>query len=295
MKPPIFDYYDPTSVEEAVDLLARHGPGAKVLAGGQSLLPLLHLRFARPDCLVDINRIGTLDFLTQEGGWLRVGAGVRQRTVERAELVARQVPLLAEALHFVGHPQIRNRGTVCGSLAHADPAAELPAVAVALGAQLVARSKDAVREIPAGEFFVGPLITRLRPDELLVEVRFPCTAAGWGWAFLEVANRYGDYALCAVAAGVKVESGRVVGARLAYAGVGPVPVRLPEAEQAALQASSWDEAVRAAGEEARRYLQPDGDIHASAEFRRHLAAVLTRRALAAAYRRAISSVGGVHA
>lgn len=295
MKPPVFDYYDPASVEEALDLLARYAPGAKVLAGGQSLLPLLNLRLARPECLIDINRIRTLDFLVQEGGWLRVGAGVRQRTVERADLVARQVPLLAEAIRFVGHPQIRNRGTVCGSLAHADPAGELPAVAVALGAWLVARSKDSVREIPAEEFFVNPLITRLRPDELLVEVRFPCTAPGWGWAFLEVSNRHGDYALCAVAAGVEVESGHVVSARLAYAGVGPVPVRLPEAEQAAVQSSSWGEAVRAAGEEARSRLRPDVDIHASAEFRCQLAAVLTRRALTAAYQRAMGSAGGVHA
>ncbi len=294
MKPPVFDYHDPASVEEAVELLARYGPGAKVLAGGQSLLPLLNLRLARPECLVDINRIRALDSLTEEGGWLRVGAGVRQRAVERAEAVARQVPLLAEAVRFVGHPQIRNRGTVCGSLAHADPAAELPAVAVALGAQLVAHSKDGVREIPAEEFFVDPLTTRLKPHELLVEARFPCTAPGWGWAFEEVSNRHGDYALCAVAAGVRVESGRVVDARLAYAGVGPVPTRLPQAEQAAVESSPWEEAVRAAAEEAQRHLHPDGDIHASPEFRRHLAAVLTRRALVAAYRRARSG-GDVHA
>jgi carbon-monoxide dehydrogenase medium subunit len=295
VKPPVFAYYDPTSVEEAVDLLARYGPGAKVLAGGQSLVPLLNLRLARPECLVDINRIRALDSLTEEGGWLRVGAGVRQRAVERASEVHRAVPLLAEAVRFVGHPQIRNRGTVCGSLAHADPAAELPAVAVALGARLVAQSTAGVRELPAEEFFVDPLTTALRPEELLVEARFPCTAPGWGWAFLEVSNRHGDYALCAVAAGVRVEGERVVDARLAYAGAGPVPVRLREAERAAVEGGTWEEAVRAAAEEARARLRPDGDIHASAEFRRHLAAVLTTRALRAAYGRARSESGGVHA
>ncbi len=286
MKPPIFEYRDPTSLEEAVDCLAEWGEGAKVLAGGQSLIPMLNLRLARPDCLVDINRLDELDYLHEESGWLRVGARVRQRRVELSQEVTRRVPLLAEAVRFVGHPQIRNRGTVCGSLAHADPAAELPGVAVALGARLLAQSRGGIRQIPAEEFFTGQLTTALRPDELLVEVQFPVFPPGWGWAFVEVTNRHGDYALCGVAAGVRVEEGRVREARIAYVGAGPTPARLREVEAAAL------EDFRAAGEEARARLRPDGDLHASAEFRRHLAGVLTRRALRLAVARA---GGGSHA
>ncbi len=294
MKPPVFQYHDPTSVEEAVELLAGYGPAGKVLAGGQSLVPLLNLRLARPDALVDINRVDELDYLVEEAGWLRVGARVRQRQVERAPQVSRAVPLLAEAVRFVGHPQIRNRGTVCGSLAHADPAAELPAVAVAVGAHLVARRRGAVREIPADRFFLDPLTTALQPDELLVEARFPCTAPGWGWAFVEVANRHGDYALCGVAAGVRVEAGRVVDARLAYAGVGPVPVRVREAEAALVEIPDFPQALRAASQEAASRVRPDGDLHASAPFRRHLAAVLTARAAQLAHHRAREVAGGVH-
>ncbi len=295
MKPPVFAYHDPSSVEEAVELLARHGPGAKVLAGGQSLLPLLNLRLARPEVLVDINRIDSLDYVAEESGWLRVGARVRQRRVERDPAVRGAVPLLAEAVRYVGHVQIRNRGTVCGSLAHADPAAELPAVAVAVGARMVARSRAGVREIPAEGFFTGPLSTALRPDELLVEVRFPCSPPGWGWAFVEVSNRHGDYALCAVAAGVCVAEGRVQDARLVYAGTGPVPVRLPQAEEALRQVWPLEHALQAASSTARELLQPEGDIHASAAFRRHLAGVLTARAVRLAYRRAVDRVGGARA
>ncbi|MER3456811.1 MAG: molybdopterin dehydrogenase [candidate division GAL15 bacterium] len=293
MKPPVFQYHDPTSVEEALELLADHAPEAKVLAGGQSLLPLLNLRLARPSRLVDINRLDALDYLVEDGGWLRVGARVRQRRVERDAGVRRFVPLLAEAIRYVGHPQIRNRGTVCGSLAHADPAAELPAVAVALGALMVARNRFGLREIPAEEFFTGPLSSALQPDELLVEARFPRSPTGWGWAFLEVSNRHGDYALCAVAAGVRVEADSVREARLAYAGVGPVPVRLREAELALVQEERLEEALRAVAEEARRGLHPEGDIHASSAFRRHLAAVLTVRAARLAWERA--RAGGHHA
>lgn len=295
MKPPVFEYHDPASEEEAVELLARYGGEAKVLAGGQSLVPLLNLRLARPRALVDINRIDALDYIREESGWLRVGARVRQRRVERDGTVGRAVPLLAEAVRYVGHPQIRNRGTVCGSLAHADPAAELPAVAVAVGARMVARGPSGLRELAAEEFFAGPLLTALRPDELLVEARFPCTGPGWGWAFTEVSHRHGDYALCAVAAGVRVEAGRVQDARVVCAGVGPVPVRVRAAEAALVGQGSVEEAVRAAAAEARQNVQPEGDVHASAEFRRHLAGVLTARALRTAWSRASGQTGGPHA
>ncbi len=278
MKPPVFMYHDPHTLPEALELLRSYGGEAKILAGGQSLVPLLNLRLVRPKALVDINRIPELDYIREQDGWVCVGALVRQRAAERSELVRTRVPLLAQALRWVGHPQIRNRGTVCGSLAHADPAAELGAVAAALDARFVIRNLDGERVVGPEAFFVTYLTTCLAPDEMLVEVRFPVLPQ-WRWAFEEVAPRHGDYALAAVAAGVRVTEGRVEEARLAYAGVGPTPIRVREAEAALVAASTFEAGVKAAAEEVRRRIEPDGDVHASSEFRRHLAAVLTRRAL----------------
>jgi carbon-monoxide dehydrogenase medium subunit len=289
MKPPRFDYYDPRTLDEALALLREHGDDGKILAGGQSLLPLLNMRLAHPRVLIDINRIAELDYVHATNGEVRIGAAARQRTVEHAD-AARRVPLLADAIRCVGHPQIRNRGTVCGSLAHADPAAELPGVAVALGATFVVRSATGERMLSPGEFFVHYLTTSLKADEMLVEVRFPISPEGWGWAFEEVSNRHGDYALCGVAAGVRVEDSRILDARLAYVGAGPVPVRLIEAERVAASGADVEEGARAAAAEAESRLEPDADIHASSEFRRHLAGVLTQRALRRAYERAV--VGG---
>jgi CO/xanthine dehydrogenase FAD-binding subunit len=289
VKPPVFQYHDPRTLPEALELLRSYGGEAKVLAGGQSLVPLLNLRLVRPKALVDINRIGELDYIEEEDGWVRIGAVVRQRAAERSSLVRERVPLLSQALRWVGHPAIRNRGTVCGSLAHADPAAELGAVAAALDARFVIQNLDRQRVVGPEAFFVTYLTTSLEPDEILVEVRFPTSSPGWGWVFEEVSVRHGDYALAAVAAGIRLEEGRVVDARLAYAGVGPIPVRLREAEAALLAASTFEGGVEAAAQEAMGRLQPDGDLHASSEFRRHLAAALTRRAL----RRAYAAMGGI--
>ncbi|MDR5683480.1 MAG: FAD binding domain-containing protein [Armatimonadota bacterium] len=294
MKPPRFDYYDPHTLDEALALLAEHGDEGKILAGGQSLLPLLSMRLARPRVLIDINRLIELDYVRATDKEVRIGATARQRRIERSD-AARRLPLLLDAIRWIGHPQIRNRGTVCGSLAHADPAAELPGVAAAVGATFVVRSAAGERLLQAEEFFVHYLTTGLRADEMLVEVRFPVFPNGWGWAFEEVSNRHGDYALCGVAAGVRVEEGRVVEARLAYVGVGPVPVRLVEAERAAACGEAVDEGARAAAAEAASRLEPDGDMHASAEFRRHLAGVLTRRALHRAHQRTASGDRAVQA
>ncbi|MFQ5680409.1 MAG: FAD binding domain-containing protein, partial [Gemmatimonadota bacterium] len=223
MKPPPFEYFAPDTPEEALGLLVEHGYDAKPLAGGQSLIPMLNFRLASPAVLVDLNRIGSLAGIEPgEDGGLWIRAMTRQREAERSPLVAERAPLLAEAMSHVAHPQIRNRGTVGGSAAHADPAAELPAVLLALKARLRIRGAEGERVLPAAEFFAGLFTTALGPEELLVAVEIPPPAPGWGWAFEEVARRHGDYALVGVAAGVRIgEAGRCEEARLAYVNGGP--------------------------------------------------------------------------
>ena len=287
MKPPPFEYHDPSSVEEALALLREHGDEAKALAGGQSLVPLLNFRLARPRHLVDLNRIPSLDYIREDDGAVAVGAMTRQRAVERSPLVRERCPLLAEAMPLVGHFQIRNRGTVGGSLAHADPAAELPAVVTALGGALVARRAGGQRVLPAERFFVAYLTTALAPDELLVEARFPAPPPRSGSAFLEVSRRHGDFALVGVAAVVTLDEGGVLThAALALTGVGPTPVLAEAAAQLLVGDRPTPRAFEAAAREVSGGLRPDADLHASAEYRRHVAGVLARRALARAVERA---------
>ncbi len=290
MKPAPFRYFRPATVDEALALLAEHGSEAKPLAGGQSLIPAMNFRLARPQALVDLNRIPELAYIRSQpdGGGLVIGAMTRQRAVERSDAVRRAAPLVAEALPFVAHAQIRNRGTVGGSLAHADPAAELPAVMLALDARFLARSRERERAIPAGEFFRGILETALGPDELLVEVAVPRAPARSGHAFIEVARRHGDYALVGVAALVALDRrGRCEVARIALVSVGDGPVLATEAAAALTGEEPSAAAIEAAAEAAARQdIDPPSDIHASAAYRRHLAAVLTRRALARAVERA---------
>ncbi|MDR7517070.1 MAG: xanthine dehydrogenase family protein subunit M [Armatimonadota bacterium] len=285
MKPPPFRYAAPASVDQVVSLLAAHGPEAKLLAGGQSLMPLLNLRLARPAVLVDLNRVRELDYIREEDGQVIIGAMTRQRTAERSPVVRRRLPLLADALPLIGHPPIRSRGTVGGSIAHADPSAELPAVLVALDGSVAVRGPGGTRTVPAAEFFVSYLTTVLGPEDLLVEVRLPAHGDA-GTAFLEVARRHGDFALVGVAVLARVSENRCRGVRLAFTGVGPTPVRVPEAEEAAegreLTAAVCAE-VRTAVE---ARLQPDSDIHASAAYRREVAGVLAERALRLAVQRA---------
>src|SRR6266851_3501400 len=225
MKPPAFAYVAVASTEEAVAELARHGDAAKLLAGGQSLMPLLNLRLAAPARLVDLNRVPALSYIEERAGGVAIGAMTRQRTVERSALVAARVPLLADALPWVGHTAIRTRGTIGGSLAHADPAAELPAVALCLDARFTVRDGAKARTIAAGEFFTGYLTTALTPTELLTEVWFPRLPAASGSAWIELARRHGDYALARVAALVTLEGARVREARVALTGVDGRPVR----------------------------------------------------------------------
>jgi CO/xanthine dehydrogenase FAD-binding subunit len=288
MKPAPFVYYDPTTVDEAVSLLAEHGSEAKVLAGGQSLMPLLNMRLARPAVVVDVNRVGGLDYIRQENGGLAIGALTRQRSVERSDVVARTQPLLAAATRLIAHPQIRNRGTVGGSIAHADPAAEYPAVALALGAELRVAGPRGERAVQAEDFFVTYLTTALEPDELVAEVRLPPQPARTGWSVMELSRRHGDFALAGVAATLTLESnGECAGGRIVLFGVGATPLRVYAAEQLLAgerpDATLFEAVAQAA---ANAIEEPLADIHASGDYRRHLARVLTQRALVEAAGRA---------
>jgi carbon-monoxide dehydrogenase medium subunit len=282
VKPPRFHYHDPATIEDALALLAAHGDGARILAGGQSLMPMLNFRLVRPAHVVDVNRLPGLATLEVDpDGGLRIGALARQRALERSPLVRSRCPLIAQALPFVGPPQIRARGTLGGSLAHADPAAELPAVMTALGARLTLRSAGGRRTVSAGEFFVSPLTTALAPDELLTEVALPPWPARTGSSLHEVAIRRGDFALGGVAATLTLDpEGRVAGARIACFGVGPRPVRARDAERSLVGRPASAPALQEAGRLASASVDPLDDIHASAAYRKRLIGVLTSRALA---------------
>jgi CO/xanthine dehydrogenase FAD-binding subunit len=287
MKPPRFEYLAPGSLEEALALLAEHGDGAKVLAGGQSLVPLLNFRLVRPGYLVDLNDIPGLAYLRQEDGRLAIGALTRQRTVETSAVVRERVPLLADAMPQIGHVQIRNRGTIGGSLAHADPAAELPAVVAALEGELVVRSAKGERVLRPEEFFVAYLTTAVEPTELLVEVRLPTVPPRTGTAFLEVSRRHGDFALVGVAASVTLdEGGACTRCAIALTGVGPTPVVAREAARQLVGSRPTPEMLEDVGRLAASGLTPDGDLHASSQYRKHVGGVLTRRALGRAIERA---------
>ncbi len=292
MKPAPFSYHSPTTVEETLALLAELGAGGKILAGGQSLIPILNMRLSSPPHVVDINRVAGLDTVESYGA-LRVGALARHAQVERDDRVRRSCPLLAQALRLVAHPAIRNRGTVCGALAHADPASELPGVLLLAGGSVeVARAGAPVREVPAAEFFVGPLESDLAAGDLVIAARFPVLPPRTGTAFVEVARRHGDYALCGVGAMVTVDADtRMTSARAVCIGSNPTALVLDLTEPVAgSRPESADYA--AAGLLARAAVDPDPDIHASAEYRRELSAVLTERALAAAATAAAGSAEG---
>jgi carbon-monoxide dehydrogenase medium subunit len=286
VKPPVFEYTAVRSVDEAVAELAQHGDAAKLLAGGQSLVPLLNMRLVAPGRLIDLNRVGELAYITARDGGVAIGAMTRQRAVERSAIVAPQVPLLADALPWVGHFQIRNRGTIGGSLSHADPAAELPAVAACLDARFTVRGPAGERVLDAGEFFRTHLTTALAPTELLAEVWFPASPPGAGSAWLELARRHGDYALAGVGAVVTLAGGRIREARLALTGVADKPVRAREAEALLAGEPITPARLAEAAEAVRRAIDPGGDIHAPSEYRRHVAGVLTERAIRLAAARA---------
>ena len=289
MKPPKFDYHAPASIDEAVALLARYGGEAKVLAGGQSLMPMLNFRLARPAALVDVNRIAALAYIREENGTVAFGAMTRQRTIEFSPVVAARLPLLREATRWVGHLPIRSRGTIGGSIAHADPSAEYPAVLTALGGEVVVQGPRGRRTVKAADLFETYLTTTLAAEELVVEVRLPAMPVGAGYAFEEFARRHGDFAIVGIAAMVVGRAGeRCALARLASAGAGPVPVRLRAAEEILERDGLGAAAIEAAAARAAELVQPDAGVHASAEYRRHLTRVLTGRAL----RRALTVARG---
>jgi carbon-monoxide dehydrogenase medium subunit len=279
MKPPAFAYHRPETVPEALAVLAEVGHDGKVLAGGQSLVPLLNMRLAAPRHLVDVNWLAELDEVSCDPGGVRVGALARHARVEHDGPANEAVPLLGQAIGDIAHTTVRNRGTVVGSLVHADPAAELPAVLVLLGGTMeLASAGDGTRRVAAADFFLGPLESAVRPGELATAAVFPRPPAGSGTAWVELARRHGDYAVCGVGALVRLDQDRrVASARAALISVGPVPVPVDLTDALGGQpsdAADW----AAAGRLAAAATEPEDDIHASAAYRRHLAGVLTARA-----------------
>ena len=281
MKPAKFDYHSPQSRSEALELLAEHGDDAKILAGGQSLMPLMNMRLVRPGVVVDINGIADLTQITPEqDGGLSVGALTRHRQIEQSSLVRERFPLLAEAVPNIGHFQIRNRGTVGGSLAHADPAAEIPALSLTLDAEFVVAKRGSERVVNAKDFFVTHLTTVLESDEMLTQVRFPSPQQPWQWGFQEVCRRDGDFALVGAVAMLQLDaSGVCQQGRITIFGAGGTPLRMSAAE-GILQGSRVDADVRQqAAQAVSQDLDPISDIHASAEYRKDVGGVMARRAL----------------
>ncbi len=294
MKPAPFKYLAPDSLEEVLALKAQYGDEAKFLAGGQSLIPTMNFRLATPEVILDINRVGDLDYIRETGdGQLRLGALARHQMLIDDPLVAEHQPLAHEAAHNVAHPQVRNRGTLCGNLAHADPASEMPAVMVAAGARLHARSTQSDRWIDAKDFYLGVFTTALDEDEMLVEVELPALQPRTGTCFLEVARRPGDYAMMGVAAMITLaEDDGCTDARLAYCGAGGTPILAIEAAGSLVGEQPGERPFEMAAKLARSEIDPSGNVNASADFQRHLAGVLTRRALKLALARVAAGATG---
>jgi len=278
MKPPPFSYHDPGTVAEAVGLLSRL-ENAKLLAGGQSLMPMLNMRYVLPDHVIDLNKVKGLDYIREDGASLLIGAMTRQRDVEFSDLVAKRCPLLREAILQVGHRQTRNRGTVGGSLSHLDPSAEIPAVCAAMDATITVQGPKGERQIAFADYPAGYMAPSIEADELVTSVRLPLWPAGHGYAFVEFARRHGDFAIVSAAALLEAgPDGKIRRASVTVSGVGPAPVRLTAAEKALVGQKPAAELFRTVAEEGRK-LEAMGDIHAPSEYRQHLAAVLSRRAL----------------
>ena len=286
MKPPPFDYFAADSIEAAVQALADAGGDGKIIAGGQSLMPMLNFRLLRPSVLIDINRIPDLAYVRDDGECIRIGPLTRHRTLETSSLVAEQLPVLHEAMGYVAHLAIRNRGTIGGSLSHADPAAELPMMSLLLDARLEIQSLSGRRTIDARDFFLGALTTDLDEGEMLVEVRLTKLRKGTGWAFEEVARRSGDFALASVGITLSHDDGKISNVRIGLMGVGETPMRATDAESLLAGQPFSETVVTAAVDSIRRTVEPNTDLHASSDYRRHLVGVLAERALSKAWQRA---------
>jgi CO/xanthine dehydrogenase FAD-binding subunit len=279
VKPAKFEYYVAASVDEALAILERYDGEARVLAGGQSLVPMMNFRLAQPRALVDLNRIAGLAFIEQEGETVRIGSMTRQRRLESDPLIAAKLPLLREALRWVGHLPTRSRGTIGGSIAHADPSAEIPMVLQALEGEIVARGQHGERRIAAKDLFHAALTTSVAPLEIITEVRLPAMPAQAGHAIEEFARRKGDFAIAAVAVMLMRDGDRCTEARLATAGVGPTSIRLQDAEAVLEQKGLGETAIAEAAEKAAAQVDPISDLNGSAEYRRHLTGVLMQRAV----------------
>ena len=286
MKPAAFAYHPMKTLAETTALLAELGDEGRILAGGQSLVPLMNFRLAQPSHIVDINGVTELAYIRRSGDRIAIGALARQAQVERSDDVRRDVPLLAEALTWVAHPPIRHRGTVVGSIAHADPAAELPAVALALAAQITIASAGGPRTVPAEEFFVGPFSTVVRAGELVTEVTFPVAPPGSGHAFVEFARRHGDFAIAGAAVTLTLDGGTVGDARIVLCGVGPIPLRARGAEDALRGAVPDESVVAAAADAAVDGLEPSADIHGGSAYRVRVARAQVLKAISTAVERA---------
>lgn len=280
MKPPVFKYVRVASVEETVSALAQYGGEAKILAGGQSLVPMMNFRLAQPGVLVDINPVKELDYIRAQDGWLRIGARTRQRSLEKTPAVAQKCPLLSAAVKWIGHPQIRNRGTIGGSLVHGDPTAELALVATLLDAELTIQGKGKSRTAGPADFFEGVMATRIDEDEILTQVSFPVIAPRSGCGFRELCIRHGDFAIVAAAAQFTLsENGRFAAARVAVSGAGPKPLRIRGAEKALVGEIARSGVLDAAAARVPGEVEPIGDLKGSEAYRREMAKVFVRRAL----------------
>lgn len=293
MKPSPFAIATPRSVEEALELLGQYGDEARVLAGGQSLVPLMALRLAAPGVLIDIGRISALEEVQLDDQIVSIGAGVRQRYVERHDEIGKELPLLAEALPLIGHPTIRNRGTVVGSLCHADPAAEIPVVAVALDARVEVASVAGRRMVEASDFFRGYMTTALAPTEMAVTVSFHPGSEPIGTAFAEVSRRSGDFAMVAAAAVIGCDPGGAVSSvQLVLGAVSDTPLKISGLDDVLVGRSIDEQALADAASHAQALVSPMADLHATASYRRHLVGVLAHRVLRTAYLRATSHLAG---
>lgn len=286
MKPASFDYVRAESAEHAVQALAAAGGDGKVIAGGQSLMPMMNFRLVKPSVLVDINRIPGLDAVNVRDGKIRIGALVRHRMTATDRLIAKHVPVLHHAMKHVAHLTVRNRGTFCGSVCHADPAAEMPMMSLLLNGVMHIVSPRGERTLPAQDFFVGSLVTALEPDELVTEIEIDMLPAGTGWGFEEFARRHGDYALASAAVTMQRQNGVAVGVRIGLMGVGEMPMRLPQIEAMLEGREVSPGLIGEAVDALRTELEPNSDLHASADYRRHLAGVLAQRAITDAWARA---------
>jgi CO/xanthine dehydrogenase FAD-binding subunit len=286
MKPAVFRHVAPTAIDDVLSLLREHAADARILAGGQSLVPLMNFRLSCPSILIDLNNVEDLAYIRDDGASLAIGAMTRERTIENSDLVRRFAPLLHEATGYIAHLPIRSRGTIGGSLANADPAAEYPAVAVALECDMVIRSVRGERRVRAGDFFTGLLTTAMESDELLVEIIVPKAPPRSGSAFVEIARRHGDFALAGVAAQIAFSGDRVTEVRLAACGVGPGPVKLSAAEEIIIRDGLSEATAKRAAKAAADEVDPSSDLHATASYRRHLTGIMASRALLRAGERA---------